>query len=522
MGACQLTSAIYEASRGGFDVVVVGGGTAGCVLAARLSEDPARRVLLLEAGGPDESRELHYPSSLDSVFGSTYDWDLVTEPQAGAGGRPIRWPRGKVLGGSSSINSMIYSRGNPFDYEQWSAVCPGWDAAAMLGSFIRSEDNARGASRYHGVGGPLRVEDLPYRSPSAEQFVGLATRAGYAFNDDFCGAEQLGVGYYQFTTHAGRRWSTATGYLAPARHRANLIIVTKAHVRRLALRGQRVEAVEFTTQDGGYYTCPTPRSTVVLAGGAVGTPELLLRSGLGPADELSSIGIPVSRHLPAVGKHLRDHIALSVPMGAKSSGIPASRASAKIDRGPMTTTLAESGGFFSTTDAAVPDAQWLVVPSGADRATVILTLLDVKSAGAVSLHDAEFGKPPRIDPGYLCDDRDVTTLVRAVRRTQDVLRAPAGAVSAAQVRAAAVTLYHPVGTCRMGSSAADSVCDAELRVWDVENLHIADASVMPSLPRGNTNAVVVAIAERAAELLTRHTGHGERTEAHSAPAGAGS
>lgn len=467
-----------------YDTVIIGAGSAGCVLAARLTEDPTHHVLLIEAGPDNTHPEVLAPTSLRSLFGTDYDWDYRTIPGSGVAGRSLRWPRGRVLGGSSSINSMVYSRGHPVDYAAWSTGQIRWDYEALLPAFIAGEDNSRGASAFHGAGGPMRVEDLPVTSGCSARFIESAIRAGHRYTHDFCGPDPVGVGYYQYTRRSGARESTATAYVDPVRDRANLHIATGWQAQQLTVSAGRVEGVRLTSTHG---ECRHVHgANMVLCAGAVGSPLLLLQSGIGPAQELQSLGIPLRHELPMVGKGLKDHPAVTV----STESLPHVAADAS---GPLTTGLPESGGFFSTTGAETPDIQWLVVPRSDGVADVIVTLVDVRSAGTISLSESGM---PIIDPRYLTDPADLRTLAIGVRHTIEVLGAKPFDEPEAWIRSNAVTLYHPVGTCAFGQYPDTSVCDSSLKVWGLDNLWVVDASVMPALPRGNTNAPVIAIAER--------------------------
>jgi choline dehydrogenase len=524
-----------------FDYVIVGGGSAGCVVAARLAEDPGTRVLLLEAG-PDASavEEVRIPAAYSRLFRSQYDWNYVTPPQERADARPVYWPRGKALGGSSTMNAMIYIRGNRLDYDTWRDEygCTGWGYKELLPYFLRAEDNARGASVYHGAGGPQPVQDLRHKSVHAEHFVAAAIRRGAVASDDFNGAQQEGVGFYQVTQRDGTRCSVADAYLADKPQ--NLTVVTNALVTGLVIEGGRAAGVTYRFQ-GGEETARA-EAEVILAAGAIGTPQLLMLSGIGPADHLREQGIYVFADMPAVGANLMDHPAVPVlwsTPGEKSLWESMrNRDFARwrmTHKGPLTSNIAEAGGFArSDPRIAAPDLQWHVLPVGfreqglADPArramTVFVTLVDVASRGRVNLASRDPRHRPIVDPGYLSDVRDLNALAIGVRMARDYgTAAPLSKICAEElapgdgihtdhelrdfIRRSVVTGHHPAGTCAMGgdvgksASGYDSVADVQLRVRGISGLRIVDASVMPTLPRGDINAPVVAIAERAADLI---------------------
>jgi choline dehydrogenase len=524
-----------------FDYVIVGGGSAGCVVAARLAEDPGNRVLLLEAGpDADGIAEIRVPAAYSRLFRTQYDWNFVTLPQERAGGRPVLWPRGKVLGGSSAMNAMIYTRGSRLDYDTWRDEygCAGWGYKDLLPYFLRAEDNARGAGPYHGAGGPLHVQDLRYRSAHAERFVEAAASRGAPPNDDFNGAQQDGVGFYQVTQRAGQRCSAADAYLASRPE--NLTVVTNALVTGLVIEGGRAAGVTF--RSAGRQQTARAEAEVILAAGAIGTPQLLMLSGIGPADHLRKHGIYVIADVPAVGANLIDHPAVPVLWSTprlkglwESTGNSGFARWRLTHRGPLTSNIAEAGGFArSDPRLPAPDLQWLVLPVAyreqgltdpASRAmTVLVELADVASRGRLRLASGDPRHRPLIDPGYLSDVRDLGALAAGVRMARDYgTAAPLSKACAAElspgrevrtdqemrdfIRGSVVSGYHPAGTCAMGgdgpksASGYDSVTDTRLRVRGVAGLRVVDASVMPTLPRGNTNAPVIAIAERAADLI---------------------
>jgi choline dehydrogenase len=525
-----------------YDYVIVGAGSAGCVLAARLSENPAVSVLLLEAGPPDTADQIHIPAALNLLFASTYDWGFRTVPQERAAGQSVYWPRGRVIGGSSSINAMIYIRGNKLDYNTWRDQygCDGWGYNDLLPYFIRSETNSRGASPYHGGSGPLSVIDPRHKSPATSAFVEAAVSAGAPANQDFNGPEQDGVGFYQVTQKEGRRCSAADAYLHPAQDRPNLTVQTDALVTSVMIEAGRAVGVRYLHR--GDEKVARAEAEVILSGGAVNTPQLLMLSGIGPAEQLREHGISVVADNPGVGANLSDHpIVTALWSTPKVRGLAEQAGTRNLLRwqlthtGPFTTNIAEAGGFARTEPGLpAPDIQWHVLPvpfrdgglaDPTDRGmSVLVTLVDVRSRGRITLSSADPRHKPLIDPGYLTDPADTAALVTAVGMAREIAEvrpmrklwtaeeAPGPDVQDQNairefVRRDVTTIYHPVGTCAMtgdpavNASGLPGVVDTELRVRGVEGLRVVDASVMPAVPRGNTNAPVIAVAERAADLI---------------------
>lgn len=515
-----------------FDYVIVGAGSAGCVLANRLSEDPGVQVLLLEAGGPDTADAIRMPAALGSLFKSDVDWNYETEPQQYVDS-PVYFPRGKTLGGSSSINLMIYSRGNLADYDDWSELgCAGWDRDSVLPYFLKAENNNRLGGALHGNQGPLHVEDRLYSHELSHAWIDAADQWGLPRNDDFNGKSQLGAGLYQVTCHDGRRWSTADAYLKPALDRPNLTVHTHAHATRVLIRGTRAIGVAYLG-DGGEQTAMA-ESEVLLCGGAISSPQLLMLSGVGPPDHLRDNGIDVVAELPGVGYNLQDHPMAPIVWNTTDTtdlidlATPDNMTSwLRTGGGPFASNLGEAGGFWSSTGLDTPDLQFTVgptsmfnhglTPSPMPTFTMLAALMRPASRGRLWLRSADPLAHPHVDPAYLSETADRELMKVGLQTLQSIAaKAPLSyfldkpylpeqtdlddRALDEHVRLTTQTEYHPVGTCSMGIGH-DAVVDPHLRVNGVEGLRVVDASVMPLVPRGNTNAPTIMVAERAADLI---------------------
>jgi choline dehydrogenase len=535
-----------------YDYIIIGAGSAGCVVANRLSENPSVTVLLIEAGGKDTKPEIHIPAAYGKLNYSSVDWGFRTEPQAHVDGRALYQPRGKTLGGSSSTNAMAYIRGNRRDYDIWAEMgAEGWDFDSILPYFKKSEHNEQFNNAYHQQGGYLNVGHATrYRTPLADAFVAACGECGIPHNPDFNGAEQEGAGHFQFTIKDGKRHSTAQAFLKPILSRKNLTVRTQTHVSKVCIENDRAVGVEVFKKNSKSATekfqC---RKEVILSAGAFGSPQILMLSGLGSREVLQPLGIEVKKEIEGMGKNLHDHLmfgmsSLSTWKGTMNNVLkPMNQVKHLItyftqSRGPLTISPLEANAFYSSDPSlAQPDIQIMFVPGHMGNATdlkngtdvyrpetypkydgftVLPVLLQPKSRGFVGLKSADPFAPPRIQPNYLSEESDRATLLKGFKRGFDVLNAPAfsrfrkkmnypeemgdEAAMLAHIKRTLECVYHPVSTCRMGNDEL-SVVDAQLRVRGIEGLRVIDAAVMPRIVSGNTNAACIMIGEKGSDLV---------------------
>ena len=516
-----------------YDYIVIGAGSAGCVVASRLSEVAELRVLLLEAGGPDDHPDIRVPLAWRDLRGGALDWNYVTTPQAHCHNRRIQMPRGKVFGGSSATNAMIYQRGSQADYDGWAGLGnPGWAWRDVLPLFTKSQKQARGASAFHGVDGSLHVGDPVEPNPLSLAFVEAAQQAGLAHNPDFNDGQQAGAGLHQVTQLDGERCSAADAFLKPALSRENLTALPFAQVTRLLMEGQRCIGAAWH-KDGRRHEARAEREVIVCAG-ALNSPQILMLSGIGAADDLQRLGIQVAADLPGVGENLQDHARVFVshfarePVSLARMHDPAERERYdKARRGVWTSNLGEAGAFVQLDQAAdMPELQLIFLPridyppySHAHGFMLAPGVAATKSAGSLTLQSADPFAPPLIDPNYLADERDMAVLLAGIDIAREILAAPAfdrwrgaeylpGESRQSErdlrrfVRDNLDTIFHPTGTCKMGPADDElAVVDAQLRVHGIEGLRVADASIMPWIVNANTNAPCIMIGEKCAELL---------------------
>ena len=524
------------------DFVIIGAGSAGCVLANRLSADPRNHVVLLEAGGRDINPWIHVPVGyFKTMHNPSVDWCYKTQPDPGLNGRSIDWPRGKVLGGSSSLNGLLYVRGQKQDYDRWRQMGNiGWGWDDVLPLFKKAEANERGADEYHGDDGPLSVSNMRIQRPICDAWVAASQAAGYPFNPDYNGEKQEGVSYFQLTTRNGRRCSAAVAYLNPVKSRKNLKIITRAQVQRIEIEGKSATGVQYIDRSGKTQIIKARRE-VILSAGAIGSPQILMLSGIGAPDHLTETGIKVQHALEGVGQNLQDHLqarlvykcnepTLNDEVRSLPNKMRIALKYALFRSGPMTMAASLATGFFKTNpDVATPDIQFHVQPWSADSPgegvhpfsafTMSVCQLRPESRGEIRLTGPDPRAYPEIIPRYLSTETDCRTVVEGVNIARRIAKhAPLASKISEEFRPDAgldmddydgtldwarnnsVSIYHPTGTCKMGTGPG-AVVDAELKVHGIKGLRVADCAIMPEIVSGNTNAPAIMIGEKASQLI---------------------
>lgn len=517
-----------------YDYVIVGAGSAGCVLANRLTENPQVKVLLLEAGSPDKSLKFKIPAGYPDLFKTKYDWAFYTEKQSNLNNRQLYFPRGKVLGGSSSINAMIYIRGNSDDYDNWQNLGnQGWSSKEVLTYFKKAENQSRGANEYHNIKGLLHVTDLRDRNILSEVFLQAATEFGLIHNNDFNGIQQEGVGFYQVNQKQQQRHSAATAYLKPVLSRKNLTVKTNSHVTRILFSGKQVIGLIYKNKNTEHEI--KINKELILSAGAINSPQLLMLSGIGCSKHLKSLNIPVLMDLPGVGQNLQDHLFVSIaykctkPITLANGDKPHNLLKYLLfKKGALTSNIAEAGGFLKTAEnlnnvnLQLHFAPGCLINHGFTKRkehgfTLCPTLLYPQSKGKITLRSKNPLEPPIIQPNFLANKQDLETLLAGVKISRKILQqqafdqfrgeeiVPGSQIQSNEdidtfIRNTAESLYHPVGTCKMGNDSM-SVVNSKLQVHGLKGLRVVDASIMPNIIGGNTNAPTIMIAEKAADTI---------------------